>query len=102
MPRRGQCRCGLILTFRRTAQGYKMRCPSCGAVVRLRTGKKRRRPTANEAGLAPPAPGEIDVELVPVPAAAPTSPPRGRWLVAVVAAVALLGVVAGAVWWFSR
>src|SRR5262245_64493345 len=31
MARRGQCRCGLVLTFHRTAHGYKMRCPSCVA-----------------------------------------------------------------------
>jgi hypothetical protein len=36
MPRRGKCRCGKILVFERTAQGYKVRCPACQAVVRLR------------------------------------------------------------------
>ena len=36
MPRRGKCRCGTVLTFERTAQGYKVRCPNCQAVVRLR------------------------------------------------------------------
>ena len=37
MPRRGRCRCGTILLFERTAQGYKVRCTVCGAVVRLRS-----------------------------------------------------------------
>src|SRR5438105_2963231 len=36
MSRRGKCRCGTILKFRRGPTGYKMRCPACGAVVRLR------------------------------------------------------------------
>jgi hypothetical protein len=36
MARRGRCRCGEILVFRRGPQGYKTRCPSCQAVVRLR------------------------------------------------------------------
>jgi hypothetical protein len=36
MARRGRCRCGVILTFRKTAVGYKTRCPNCQAVVRLR------------------------------------------------------------------
>ena len=38
MPRRGRCRCGNILVFHRGPQGYKMRCPQCLAVVRLRLG----------------------------------------------------------------
>jgi hypothetical protein len=36
MSRRGKCRCGTILVFDRTALGYKVRCPNCQAVVRLR------------------------------------------------------------------
>ena len=36
MPRRGLCRCGNVLQFTAGAHGYKMRCPSCGSVVRLR------------------------------------------------------------------
>ena len=47
MPRRGKCRCGKILVFERTAQGYKVRCPACRAVVRLRS---------EEAPPPPPAP----------------------------------------------
>ena len=39
MSRRGQCKCGTILDFERTAQGYKVRCHVCGAVVRLRSEK---------------------------------------------------------------
>ena len=29
MARRGYCRCGTLLRFKRTALGYKTRCPSC-------------------------------------------------------------------------
>ena len=36
MPRRGLCRCGTVLKFEFGPDGYKMRCPGCGAVVRLR------------------------------------------------------------------
>src|SRR6058998_3729023 len=36
MARRGRCRCGTLLVFEMTSQGYKTRCPSCRAVVRLR------------------------------------------------------------------
>ena len=38
MPRRGLCKCGTMLLFRRTERGYKRRCPACRAVVRLRRG----------------------------------------------------------------
>jgi hypothetical protein len=36
MTKRGQCRCGTIITFVLTSQGYKTRCPVCQSVVRLR------------------------------------------------------------------
>jgi hypothetical protein len=36
MTRRGRCQCGTILQFHPGPQGYKMRCPRCGSVVRLR------------------------------------------------------------------
>ena len=35
MARRGRCRCGKVLKFRQSADGYKRRCSRCGAVVRL-------------------------------------------------------------------
>jgi hypothetical protein len=35
MSRRGRCRCGNLLVFHRSPEGYKMRCPQCLAVVRL-------------------------------------------------------------------
>lgn len=36
MDKRGHCRCGTLLVFRMTRQGYKTRCPGCQSVVRLR------------------------------------------------------------------
>gem|GEM_PF-4460214 len=36
MSRRGRCRCGFVLKFHRGENGYKTRCPECGAMVRLR------------------------------------------------------------------
>jgi hypothetical protein len=107
MARRGQCRCGLILTFHRTAQGYKMRCPSCGSVVRLRVkGKKRRRPRPDTATIHPPA-DEFDVELVSpseMARSAPRPPRRGMfWLLVAgggAALLALLAAAGGLVWWF--
>src|SRR5581483_2784531 len=98
MSRRGQCRCGLILTFHRTEQGYKMRCPSCGSVVRLRVGRRRRKPTGAKTALmpqipilAPAEPGEFDVEPVALsegPTRPPTRPGRTNWVIIVVAIVA--------------
>jgi DNA-directed RNA polymerase subunit M/transcription elongation factor TFIIS len=41
MARRGRCRCGVVLSFRKGPEGYKMRCPSCGSVVRLTTAAAR-------------------------------------------------------------
>ena len=40
MARRGRCRCGSVLQFRRGPEGYKTRCPSCGSVVRLRAAAR--------------------------------------------------------------
>ncbi len=104
MARRGRCRCGFILTFHRTAQGYKMRCPSCGAVVRLRVKGKKRRPP-DKTVLRPstgdlPSPDEIDVELVALPQPAGPAPRRGkRWLIAAGGCVVLLAAAGGLVWW---
>src|SRR5262249_53203700 len=36
MTRRGKCRCGAVLDFKETPCGFKMRCPQCHAIVRLR------------------------------------------------------------------
>jgi hypothetical protein len=41
MARRGKCRCGAILSFQKTKQGYKTRCPACQSVVRLRVDGPR-------------------------------------------------------------
>jgi hypothetical protein len=100
MARRGQCRCGLILTFHRAPHGYKMRCPSCGSVVRLRVDRKRRQRAVVRTELL--ALDEINVELMP-PSEGPTARPAPSrhtgWIIAAVASGVLLLGVAGATWW---
>jgi hypothetical protein len=44
MAKRGQCRCGTLLSFELTSKGYKTRCPACKAVVRLRGDGPARQP----------------------------------------------------------
>jgi hypothetical protein len=48
MARRGRCQCGHILQFQHGPEGFKVRCPQCGSVVRLQP----RQP--NAAGETPP------------------------------------------------
>jgi hypothetical protein len=95
----------LVLTFHRTAQGYKMRCPSCGAVVRLRAEGKRRKRRAEPAPVQPQvlAPDEFDVELVSPSELAdeprPARPRRKPWGLVIAVGVVLAAVVAGTAWW---
>ena len=35
MEKRGRCRCGSVLVFHPTSQGYKTRCPACHAAYDL-------------------------------------------------------------------
>ena len=68
MTRRGKCRCGAVLDFKETLRGFKMRCPQCHAIVRLRQeqpsakGSSRSRPVS-----APPFPaGPVpDLPMLP-------------------------------------
>jgi hypothetical protein len=48
MTQRGKCRCGTILQFAKTSQGYKTRCPQCQAIVRLREDTLVRNGRPNE------------------------------------------------------
>jgi hypothetical protein len=67
MPRRGLCRCGTVLKFESGPDGYKMRCPGCGAVVRLRADAAdsaegtRRRQRSGVLAFLPPAPSDPEV-----------------------------------------
>jgi DNA-directed RNA polymerase subunit M/transcription elongation factor TFIIS len=47
MARRARCRCGEILVFRKGPDGYKIRCPSCNSVVRLRRTRSSRKTAAS-------------------------------------------------------
>lgn len=64
MAKRGHCRCGTILTFELTSQGYKTRCPVCQSVVRLRVDPPHnRRDPRRSSG------------TIPMPALAVVAPP---------------------------
>jgi len=111
----------LVLKFRRTPHGYKMRCPSCGAVVRLRVPEKPGAPPPAGDALQP-SPfdvplDEIDVELMAPPVEEapepdivsppePTLPqPRGRAIVvaiAIIGGLVVLGGISGLTWWLLR
>jgi hypothetical protein len=78
MQRRGQCKCGEVLTFEQGPEGFKGPCPRCGAIVRLRVSDaelpqavpvdRARPPRPSDPRLAvaalrapgPAVPGEID------------------------------------------
>jgi hypothetical protein len=68
MARRGRCRCGTLLTFRRGPAGYKVRCPACGSVVRLSAPADNGAPPPVGALLPPPEP------LPPLDLFGPTPP----------------------------
>jgi len=73
MSRRGRCRCGWILQFESGPDGYKMRCPQCHSVVRLRVDAPqnddgpRRRKRSGVLACHPPAPSDPDVPYSPTP-----------------------------------
>jgi DNA-directed RNA polymerase subunit M/transcription elongation factor TFIIS len=58
MARRGQCRCGSVLSFQKGPDGYKTRCPSCGSVVRLRPQSSKKRVKQKSARRGRP-PGDV-------------------------------------------
>ncbi len=98
----GQCRCGAILRFRPGPSGYKMRCPKCGAGVRLRVETL---PTTDYAPLTHNgAAGETDTPSVDVVSVAngqkATFGSRRFWIAAVGLMVA--GVGAGLCWRWLR
>jgi hypothetical protein len=76
MSRRGQCRCGTILDFALGPNGYKMRCPTCGSVVRLRfdssTPSSGPRQRKRSGALAFRAPIPADASAAPVPPRSPS------------------------------
>jgi hypothetical protein len=77
MSRRGLCRCGAVLEFRSGPDGYKMRCPGCGSVVRLRVDSPASadapwpRQRSGILAFRQPAPSEPDVEQAGGPYVAP-------------------------------
>ena len=75
MARRGKCRCGQMLEFHKTPQGYKGRCPRCKAVVRLHGKGKGGAVPLPEPAAPPPLPGAaptLPAEWPPLPSDFPT------------------------------
>jgi hypothetical protein len=77
MSRRGRCRCGFVLKFKKGPDGYKTRCPSCGSGVRLKpvtaAARKRKRSKGIDRSRAPVS----ELPAIPVPASEP-GPREGR------------------------
>jgi hypothetical protein len=109
--RRGQCRCGSILTFEKGLDGYKMRCETCGSVVRCRKSKPRpvacaSIPVIPSPGASPALAGEEPlplVEMEPVPMI-DERPLSWVWLVGWVGAgsLVLIGGLIALFWWLGE
>ncbi len=78
MQKRGQCKCGEVLTFDEGPDGFKRRCPKCGAVVRLRVEDSTFElpaPVAGGApGRAPPRPSDPRLSVANLRAPGPAVP----------------------------
>jgi hypothetical protein len=77
MQRRGQCKCGEVLTFERGPDGYKRRCPRCAAVVRLRvddTVGLSSLPTDESGPPRPPRPADPRLSVAALRAPGPAVP----------------------------
>ena len=104
MARRGQCHCGAVLRFERGPEGYKMRCPHCGSIVRLRRESRRskkQQPAAAMTGSAADTASPLAfVEMVAVPGMRPkpSAPLWRRWpmiLLVLLGLAAAVGLVIG-------
>jgi hypothetical protein len=75
MQRSGQCKCGALLKFDEGPQGYKGRCPSCGAVVRLRLPSEPAPvPQSPKARHKPPRPSDPRLSVVALREPGPAEP----------------------------
>jgi hypothetical protein len=76
MQRSGQCKCGVMLTFDEGPDGYKGRCPKCGAVVRLRVPDepKEPQPPPSRKRVQPPRPSDPRLSVVALRAPGPAVP----------------------------
>ena len=131
MGHRGRCRCGNILDFACGPDGYKMRCPLCGSVVRLRVeAAPRRHQRPGVLAMQQPAddatellsessplvpldqynyealdPGELPVvELVPLSELPGACPPSrmGLWALLTTTLVAVIGGVVALIIFLGR
>src|SRR5262249_10791328 len=97
----GRCRCGAVLRFRPGPSGYKMRCPKCGAGVRLRVDSlptTEYTPVADEEPVAAKASGPV-VEMDPDAAPREDPPPKRRWLWWAGPLAVVLGLAVAALVW---
>jgi hypothetical protein len=109
MARRGRCHCGHILQFQRGPEGFKVRCPQCGSVVRLQAvappAASEMPPVIDSSETFPALSAEmntvpiVNVELVPLrPAPAKFWTPLQLLLLLAAALVAL--IVGALICWF--
>jgi hypothetical protein len=104
MEKRGRCRCGTVLVFQRTPQGYKTRCTVCQAVVRIREGP----PAPPAADTTPPVFSVLETHESSAPRAEaempayreperPAWPSRlGWWLIPLAVAAVVVALVVAA------
>ena len=113
MSRHGQCRCGVMMTFRKRHR-YKARCPSCGKVVRLQRAGPASAPNASAE--IPDAldalealPGDSEENMVAVidedgePASAPMDDARPwtwPWFAVAGGLVVWVGLLSVLAWWW--
>jgi hypothetical protein len=113
MSRHGQCRCGVMMTFRKR-HGYKARCPGCGKVVRLQHAGPASAPVASaeipdalDAVETLTADSEakmvavVDEDVEPVSAAiADVAPWTWQWFAAAGGLIAWVGLLSVLAWWW--
>jgi hypothetical protein len=75
MQRSGQCKCGAVLTFDESPDGFKGRCPKCGAGVRLRVpDDPKEMPPPARKKVQPPRPSDPRLSVVALRAPGPAVP----------------------------
>ena len=113
MSRHGQCRCGVMMTFRKR-HGYKARCPGCGKVVRLQPAGPASAPAASaeipdafDALEALPADSEekmvavVDDDVEPVSAPMVDGRPwTWQWIAVAGGMIVWVGLLSVLAWWW--
>jgi hypothetical protein len=99
----GRCRCGAVLHFQPGPFGYKMRCPQCGAGVRLRLDTMATTEYTPAPG-EPPLPGKEVVGVVEMEPVADASRPRrtALWVWLAAGGLVLGLALAAGIWWWRN